>query len=270
MANLMWFPIDPTLTERGGFATFSRDRLADELKPIVLDPGIPPFSQFKVMQTSCNLQTAASLGIGVGSASGSYNSFILNYEAMLFNEKIVENPVGGKIYGTRWGAGLRVSLKVKDIQSNIKIGFGAIAANTELGLATVEYEISGIGINSAEIIKVLPDPGDFNFDSYKKILDAVGEVKKFMAEHSDKLVPKPFQVFISDEINTDIYSETRSVLYAARNISDRNSLKSAMQNAGNKYIISVIKDVYAKYRIFDENQEPSKDQKRLAEEFLDI
>ena len=166
MANLAWYPISPTLTDKGSFSAFAYEPEAKELKPIPLDEGTDPFSQFKVLQSSFNIQTAANLGVGVGSISGNFSSFVLSYEAMVFTEKIVEAPIGGKIFGTRWGAGLRVMLKISEIKSKVNFNFGAIAASTELGLAKVEYEINGIGINKPDILGILPGPGDFNFTMY--------------------------------------------------------------------------------------------------------
>lgn len=268
MANLLWYPINPTLTDRGAFSALAYDENGKDLKPIPLDPGTDPFSQFRVLQSSFNIQVAANLGIGVGSVGGNYNAFILSYEAMVFTEKIVEAPIGGKIYGTRWGAGLRVILKVSEIKSNVNFNFGAIAASTELGLAKVEYEINGIGINKPDILAVLPGPGDFNFTNYKKILDAVDAVKTYMSQHTTDLQPKPFQVFVTDDSNKDIFADTRGILYAMRNIVSRNSLKTAISNSQNKYSISTIKSAYAKFQIFDEGQEPTRDQKKMAEDFL--
>jgi len=268
MANLAWYPISPTLTDKGAFSAFAYDENGKELKPIPLDAGADPFSQFRVLQSSFNIQVAANLGVGVGSISGNYNAFVLSYEAMIFTEKIVEAPVGGKIYGTRWGAGLRVILKVSEIKSNVNFSFGAIAASTELGLARVEYEINGIGINKPDILAVLPGPGDFNFSNYKKILDAVDTVKTYMAEHSAELQPKPFQVFITDDNNKDIFTDSRAIIYAMRNVVSRNTLKTAIANSQNKFNTSTIKAVYAKFQILDENTEPTREQKRQAEDFL--
>lgn len=268
MANLAWYPISPNLTDKGAFSAFAYDENGKEIKPIPLDPGADPFSQFKVLQNSFNVQVASNLGVGVGSISGNYNSFVLSYEAMVFTEKIVETPIGDKIYGTRWGAGLRVILKVSEIKSNVNFNFGAIAASSELGLARVEYEINGIGINKPDILAVLPGPGDFNFSNYKKILDAVDTVKNYMSQKPNELVPKPFQVFITDENNKDIFTDSRAIIYGMRNVVSRNTLKTAILNSKNKFNTSTIKAVYSKFQILDENFEPTREQKRQAEDFL--
>ncbi|SFN58014.1 hypothetical protein SAMN05421594_3368 [Chryseobacterium oleae] len=268
MSNLSWYPISPTLTDKGNFSAFAYEDNAKSLKPIPLDEGTDPFSQFRVIQNSLSVQTAANLGIGVSSISGNYSAFVLSYEAMVFTEKIIETPIGGKIYGTRWGAGLRVVLKISEIKSNANFNFGAIAASAELGLAKVEYEINGIGISKPDILSVLPGPGDFNFSNYKKILDAVDVVKKFMAEHASELQPKPFQVFISDDSHKDVFTDSKAILFSMRSIASRDTMKTAITNAKNRFNISTIKAAYAKFLILDENTEPTREQKRMAEEFL--
>ncbi|WP_422083494.1 hypothetical protein [Ulvibacterium sp.] len=269
MANLNWFPINPLLKDNGTFYALSFEENAEKLKPVALSKDDNPFAQFNVIQNTINIETAAELGVGIGSISGSYKSFILSYEAMLYTEKIVTTPVGGKIYGTRWGAGLRVVLKVSDIQSNASFNFGAIAASAELGLAKVEYEINGIGISSPNILKVLPGPGEFNFENYSKIIEAAEKVKKYMADNSDKLTPEPFQVFMSDEINKDVFKDSRSVIYAARNIMSRNTLGDALGNARGKFNPEIITGFYAKMGIFDYNARPSREDRREASDFLD-
>ena len=270
MANLKWFPINPLLKDNGSFYSLSLMENADNLKPLPLQDSDNPFAQFKVMQSSLNIQTAANLGIAIGSINGSFKSFCLSYEAMLFTEKITTTPIGGKIYGTRWGAGLRVVLKVSDIQSKANFNFGAIAAAAELGLAKVEYEINGIGISSPSILKVLPGPGEFNFENYSKILEAAEKVKKYMADNSDKLRPEPFQVFMSDEINKDVFKDSQSVIYAARNVMSRNSLAEALANAKGRFSPEIIGGFYAKMGIFEDNVRPTRDDKREAQSFLDV
>ncbi|WP_194976384.1 hypothetical protein [Aquiflexum lacus] len=268
MANLAWFPIDPTLNEKGAFSAFTFEENSSEIKPVPLNTGENPFSQFRVLQDSYNIQTAASLGFGVGSINGDYNSFVLSYEAMIFSEKMVEIPIGGKIYGTRWGAGLRVILKVSEIKSSLNLNFGAMAANAELGLAKVSYEINGIGINKPDILAVLPGPSNFNYQNYQKILDASETVKEYMSSNSQELVAKPFQIFIRDDQSKDIFTDSRAILYGMRSIVSRNTLKTAIQNSQNKYNISTIKAVYSKFNILDENLQPTREQKREAEDFL--
>jgi hypothetical protein len=64
-----------------------------------------------------------------------------------------------------------------------------------------------------------------------------------------------------------IFLLNQGILYAMRNIVSRNSLKTAINNSQNKYSISTIKSAYAKFQIFDENLEPTRDQKNWLKIF---
>ncbi|HKX87300.1 MAG TPA: hypothetical protein VJL37_11560 [Flavobacterium sp.] len=269
MANLEWFPINPLLKENGAFYSLSFEKEADVLKPVALTADDQTFSQSEVFQRSINLQTAADLGVVVGSVNGNFKSFCFSYEAMMFTDKIVSTPIGGKIYGTRWGAGLRVILNVTDLKTSADFKFGALAASAELGLAKVEYRINTIGFNSPEIFKLLPGPGEFNFDTYNKILEAAEMVKKYMSENVDKLTPQPFQVYMSSEVNNDVYVSSRSVIYAARCVSNRETLAEALSKSNGKYNSDLIRGFYTKMGILDENSKPSRDDRNEADDYLE-
>ncbi|ESU28680.1 hypothetical protein FLJC2902T_12710 [Flavobacterium limnosediminis JC2902] len=269
MANLEWFPINPLLKENGAFYSLSFEKEADLLKPVALTDADSPFSQAEVFQRSLNLQTAADLGVVVGNANANFKSFCFSYEAMMFTDKIVSNPIGGKIYGTRWGAGLRVILNVTDLKTSADFKFGALAASAELGLAKVEYRINTIGFNNPAIFKLLPGPGEFNFDTYTKILDAADKVKKYMSENPDKLTPQPFQVYMSTEVNNDAYVTSRSVIFAARCVSNRDTLAEAFSKSNGKYNADLIRGFYAKIGIVDENSKPSREDRREADDYLE-
>lgn len=270
MAKLNWFPINPLRKDDGSFQSLASMKDSSDLKPVPLDKKDDPFAQFKVMQNSLNVQTASDLGVSVGSINANFKSFCLSYEAMLFTEKIVSIPMGGQIYGTRWGAGLRVLLKVSDIETKSSFKFGSVAAAAQLGLAKVEYEITGIGISDPAILKVLPGPGEFNFENYNKIIAAADSVKQYMADNPTKLNPEPFQVFMSDDINKDVFKDSQSVLFAARNVMSRNTLAEALANAKNTFNAEIITGFYGKMGIFDSETKPTRDDKQEAQSFLDV
>jgi hypothetical protein len=272
MENLSWLPVDPSLDENGAFAFISGKELGKEgveVKPVEIDLQNYPIGLFKVLQRSYSTKVAANMNIGSGNFSGNYNSFVFLYEAMVYSERIVETPIGDLVYGTRWGAGLRISLTVQDISSNGKVNFGALAANSELGKLNVEYEINGIGINKPEILDVLPGPDKFDTKSYNEILNAVDVVKKYMADNKDDLEPQPFQIFVADERNqsTNIFDESKSVYFAIQNIRKRNSLKTALEN-NSGFLKSIIRSTYRKFDIIDENLKPSREMKRKARLFF--
>ena len=109
-----------------------------------------------------------------------------------------------------------------------------------------------------------------NFENYNKIIQAAEKVKKFMSDNSDKLKAEPFQVFMSDEVNKDVFKDSQSVLYAARNVMSRNSLAEALANASGRFSPEIITGFYAKMGILEDNTKPTRDDKREAQSFLDV
>lgn len=269
MANLEWFPVNPLLDEKGAFYSLADEKKAKEqFKPVELTKEDNPFSQSEVIQRSISTHLAAELGILTSNTTSDYNSFCFSYEAMLFTDKIVSTPLAGKIYGTRWGTGLRVVLNVSDLKGDTQLKFGAIAASAELGLAKVEYRINTIGFNDPGILKILPEPGEFNFSTYNKIIEASAAVKKYMAENLSKLTAQPFQVYMSSEYKNNDFDKARSIIYAANNLKNRNSLFKTISNAQGKYDEGLIRGFYQMMGITDERYEPSRDDKRKADQFL--
>lgn len=263
-----WMPVAPDLNKGGAFISLSHLKKAKELKPLHLGANDENFTQFKVFQKQFSANAASELGIApVGSGSGSFKSYVFMYEAMLFSDKITDTALGGMIYGTRWGAGLRVSLKVSEIKSDFKVGFGTIAASSEVGLSKVEFEISGIGITDASILKALPGPGDFNYDSYDKILKAAERVKRFMADNHEKLSPKPFQILITDASLSSNLDKSKSVLYAVKSIEKKISLADALSNSP-QLNSDIIEGVYHEFEIKNVNTKPSNEDRREAREWL--
>lgn len=65
MANFKWFPIYPLRKKDDSFYALSLMDNAEDLKPLDLEENDNPFSQFKVMQSTLNIHTAADLGVAV-------------------------------------------------------------------------------------------------------------------------------------------------------------------------------------------------------------
>jgi hypothetical protein len=75
---------------------------------------------------------------------------------------------------------------------------------------------------------------------------------------------------MSDDINKDIFRESQSVIYAARNVMSRNTLGEALANSRGKFSPEIISGFYAKVGILDDDTKPSRDDKKEAQSFLDV
>ena len=265
-----FYSINPTLTAEGSFLALANKEQAEELKPVALDAGENPFTGFKVFQRSLNSSVASTLGFsGLFSASADMNSRAVIYEAFLFTDKYAQQPLGGLIFATRWGAGLRLVLKVTDIKGAGSLGIGAVAAKVELGQAAAQFEIEGIGISDPKILGALPGPGDFDYTNYQKILSATDKVKSFMAKNQEDLTPRPFQVGLVQPPERDLIERSRSVVYAVRRIAKRVTMSEALDTAiGSEFDANTIRSVYEYFDV-EANSKPSYDERDKARDWLD-
>jgi len=63
-----------------------------------------------------------------------------------FTDKYLDDNSDKPVLMTRWGAGMRVALKVTKVEGSLSANFGAVAAATELNRAQASYEILGLGL----------------------------------------------------------------------------------------------------------------------------
>lgn len=268
-----WKPINPLLTQQGNFLAFSNRENAENLKPVALS-GNEKFTSFRVFQDSFSLESAAKLGFSIGEVDANYKYRTLIYEAMFFEDKILGLPIPGQIYGTRWGAGIRVFLKFTELNSNANVTFGAIAASAQLKTASAFYEVVGVGIDAPEVISILPVPGEFNLEAFRAVLNAVDAFKNYLAKNPDKILPQPIHVLMEEEetpVSTaDELKKARSIFFAMKNIATKKTLKIALQNAEDKFDHLIIKSTYENIGIANESATPTNEQKEKASDFIKI
>ncbi len=214
-----WYPISPRLTKEGAFEAFSDLENSKDMKPVPLAPDQKPFADFKVHFTSVRLDTASRLGIAnMVNLSHAANTLVMTYDAMRYTETSAETPLGGSIYGTRWGAGFRVMITIWELQSKLEVQPGIISAAVELGLVNASFEIVGFGFSNGDIFKELPGPGRFDRQNYNRITQAADKISGYLAKNSDSLRPQPLQVFMSAPHIRSPLSSPQAALYAARQL----------------------------------------------------
>jgi hypothetical protein len=267
-----WFPISPRLTKEGAFEAFSDLANGKEMMPVPLAPGQRQFSDFKVHFTSVRLDTASRLGIAsmvtLGSAA---NTMVMTYDAMRYTETSADTPLGGSIYGTRWGAGFRVVITLWDLQAKLDLQPGVISAGVELGLVNASFEIVGFGIANGDIFKDLPGPGRFDRDNYSRLTQAADKINGYLQKNADSLRPLPLQVFMSAPKLQSPLSSSQAALYAARQLSAGKTCVAALlaNKVKSRFNEDSIRTVYkALMSDFAEDKLPSSQDKDRAKDWL--
>ena len=266
-------PINPTRTRTGALAVLAAELGEDQAQPVSL-AGADPFSNFQVVSDALSVSMAASLNIGSifsGSASANEKGFF--FDAMTFTDRYMDQPVAGGIVGTRWGIGLRVLLRVRNLAANASLNFGMVGAAVELNMAQARYEILGLGIGIDGLILVLeelPALGDFKYETYLMLNGSV--VKKLAAyikDNKSALQPQPVAVAVARPLDPSL--RARAIYYAVRSIASGQPLGRALDKAPIVLDHETIRRIYIDRTGSDDLEAaPVPDAKREAETWLRV
>ena len=220
------YPVQPTRLQSGAIAALTQFLDETESMPIPLKASDKPFSSFRVAAEEISLQVAAKLDVAaVFKGSFQFSDMGLVFDAVAYTDKYLPDPGDAAVIMTRWGAGMRVAMKITDIQGSLSASFGAVAASAELNLAKASYEILGLGLGLeafSAILGGLPAMGEFGLEAYAKLTRTVyGALKDYIEQHQADLIPVPLAVGLREEMDTDPVVEARSV-YLAAHWRDRN------------------------------------------------
>ncbi len=266
-----WVSVEPNVDDDGYFVSLRH--LGDDYKPHELPEDWATRAKADYFDSvSVSFQSSSELQISaIADVSSDYNSKTIIFDVMSY-WNIYETQPKGKILETRYGVGVRMKIKVTEMEFGTDINFASVGASAKLGLANVGYEIRGIGISDKKIIQDLPDPKDLDestikniVDSFKRLLESIG--------NSDltEFNPQPIAIKVKDEIEVDTALIHQSVTYAYQKLRKRRKLKNILAEAReNNLSIEKVKEVYADFGITDENDQPSFSQSRDAGEWLHI
>jgi hypothetical protein len=267
-----WYPISPRLTKEGAFEAFADLPNGKDMKPVPLAPNQRQFADFKVHFTSVKMETASRLGIAsMVSLTSSANTLMMTYDAMRYTETSAEAPVGGAIYGTRWGAGFRVMITLWDLQAKLDAQPGIIASGVELGLVNASFEIIGFGFSNGDIFKDLPGPGRFDRNNYNRIAKAADTINGYLQKSADTLKPQPLQVFMSPPRVQSPLASSQAALFAARQIKAGKTCTAALlvNKVKSRFNEDAIRAVYKQLLSNDaETALPSSEDKDRASDWL--
>lgn len=266
-----WVSVEPILNDNGQFV--SLQHLGDDYKPHELPEDWKVRAKAEYFDNiSVSFQSSSELQISaIADVSSDYNSKTIIFDAMIYWD-IYDAEPKGKILETRYGVGVRMKMKITEMEFGIDIDFAAVGASAELGLANVGYDIRGIGINDKKIIKDLPDPKDIDestieglLASFKKLLVTLGN------SDLNDFNPQPIAIRVKDATDVDPALIHQSVTFAYQKIRRRKKLRQILSEARNNNLdIKTIKETYADFSITDENDRPTYSNKRDAAEWLEI
>ncbi|GJM64874.1 hypothetical protein [Persicobacter diffluens] len=266
-----WVSVEPNVDDNGYFVSLRH--LGEEYQPHQLPVDWSTRAKAEYFDSiSISFQNSSEIQVSaIADVSSDYNSKTIIFDAMIY-WNIYDAEPKGKILETRYGVGVRMKMKVSEMEFGTDINFASVGASAELGLANVGYEIRAIGINDKKIIQDLPNPQDLDestisniIDSFKKLLNKIGN-----SDLGD-FNPQPIAIKIKDQTDVDSTLVHQSVTFAYQKLCKRKKLKNILAEARkNNLFIEKVKEVYADFGITKENDKPSFSQKRDALEWFRI
>jgi len=273
--NDSWVAIDPAL-ENGKFVVLSGiDDTANNYQPHPLPPDWAQAGKAlddKFSFVSADFSSSLKLS-SIIDVSGKFNTINITRDISFYKD-VSDNPVpGSKVTETRWGVGLRLTLRISNVEFGTKINYASIGAASEMGHAFVEYEITGLGISDAELLKEFPGPQDINEETMASINTAFNNLKNKLAEmDTTKMQPQPYMIRVNEPEKVDPTLEAQGFVFCLKQIADKNRLRTAIQEAQplgikREQVAAIYKE---RCNITAEDDRPSGDQKRAAERWLNF
>ena len=162
-------------------------------------------------------------------------------DAMAYSDQY-ENAPGpnGVILGNRFGYGLRVMFRVKQLSAKAKLTYNLIGASVDAGFAQAGYEIEAYGFGPqaphalATILDGVASSGTtLTADTFYKLNSSI--LKNLVAYiESNEATMQPVRVatLVSNSKPGDSLDVSQAVLYAMRAISSGATLEAALKSAG--------------------------------------
>ncbi|AXY73752.1 hypothetical protein D3H65_07075 [Paraflavitalea soli] len=272
--NSSWIAVDPA-TDNGKFTVLAGLPDADNYQPHA-KPANWATDAKTLDDTFSEVSTDFSSSLKLASiadTSGKFNTITITRNISMYMD-VHDNPApGSKVVETRYGVGLRLSLRISGIEFGTKINYATIGAASEMGHASVEYEIVGMGFSDAAMLKDFPGPQDINQDTMTQINTAFNTLKnKLFTMDVSAFQPQPYMIRVNEPEKVDNTLAAQGFVFSMRQIADRNRLGEAIQQATalgikKQYVL----DTYKKQcNITDEDDKPSPGQKKDARKWLDF
>lgn len=272
----MYIPVETDVTSTPGGQTASVVDGEEAVAPAADGPlaGLVPPPDCAQIPTAAELNEiekshyesdatfAGTLAQGLFSASASGRRIVVVED--YYRGKYCTAPTGVRLL---YGVGVRLRIGVSNIKGDVKLTLPFIAASAEVGAATAQYHLSVKGYTGTDISDLIPQPGDFNVESYVGLIEKIGKIQQLITKEIDKVTP----VRLGIELAIDPEAVLRSgvgTAWALSQISDGRSLADALKAySWTPEASAAISAVYANLQV-DDAERPHGDAVRTAQRLL--
>lgn len=264
------FPINPALTADGAFRALRHLPGGEALKPCRRGEPEAPLGevQFETGTQKFDLDVAVQLGIGgLGTdVAVGVQSHVIDLARYSTTFEPAEGGDPDLILATRWGAGLRIVIKVRSVGVKAQGSLWGLAAQAEQNSVHATYTLSAFGLSSPRLLTKLPAPGRFDMEVASQLHDIADWVgsEAFLGED---LIPVPFAIRAPHWLFQPALDGAASVAFGMRAIQKGRPFAEAVQEAKESPALNPLK-VRSVYQHLGVQSEPDQNARRRAGEWL--
>jgi hypothetical protein len=243
-------PINPLRTTDGDLVSLASLRGALRAQPIELDEGTA-IGNVRALTQDLSISLGGKLGVGsIFASSVQANEFGFWLDAMASADSALSADPQNIVSQTRWGFGLRILFRARQLSSSVKLNFAILGAAVDLGLASASYEVQTIGLGPmalGSVLEGLSQFGTLRGDTFHDLNTTVLQnMIKLIREHSKEFTPRPVAVQLRIPAEIDPLPKARTEVFTMRRLREGSSIKEALARAAGKYDENVIRAVYRK------------------------
>ena len=207
----------------------------------------------------------------VAEVETNFNSIVLTRDIALYMDTCEDLPENSQVIETRYGVGVRLMIKLSNIEFGTDINFGAIGAISELNLANVEYSISGIGFADRDLFELLPGPQNITQETVNDLNNSLSNILTRLKEMNvDLLNPQAYKIRVMEAEKVDPTVDAQAYVFSARQIRNKVRLYETLKRAEEAGIDEeLIKKAYNDFDISG-NDRISYQQRNEASDWLNI
>jgi len=207
----------------------------------------------------------------VADVNSDFNSIVLTRDIAWFMDTSEDRPENSQVIETRYGIGVRLMIKLSNIEFGTDINFGVVGAISELNLANVEYSISGIGFADKSLLGLLPGPQNITQGTIDDLIKRFNEIKTHLSKMSvDSFKPQPYMIRVMEADKVDPTIEAQAFVFSARQVRDKVRLNETLKRAHKAGInAELIKEAYNYFDVKG-NERISNKQRNEARDWFSI
>ncbi|NVB37250.1 hypothetical protein G6O69_36785 [Pseudenhygromyxa sp. WMMC2535] len=202
-------------------------------------PVVPGFtgeiaSNIKLKRDQLSVEAAANIGYGgifEVSSKGSSTLFVLDY--MMRGSVSATSDPAKVLVSAVYGVGFRIALAATKIEGELQASVAGVAAQAQLGMASVRINIDIIGLP-----KLPPDSvqssllgfSEFNAEQLGALNKTIEAVKRYAEDpaNRDQLDPQLIGINAKRVVDDVVLEQSKSIIYALWRIANGSSLSAAL------------------------------------------